>query len=226
MTRAEIVSLNIGKPQPLMYNNKEVESGIRKQPAGRPLLLSRINLDGDGQADLVHHGGKDKAVCVYPYEHYPYWEQELGTTLDFGAFGENLTTRGLLETDVCIGDTFQLGEAVVQITQPRQPCYKLAARYQVPDMPIKVQDTGFTGYYFRVLEEGTVFPTSELTLLTRHPLGVTVDFANRIMHHDKKNVDGIKRLLEVKELSESWRATLTKRLEGQDVNTRERLQGN
>jgi len=226
MTRAEIVSLNIGKPQPLLYKNKEVESGIHKQPADRPLYLSRVNLDGDAQADLVHHGGKDKAVCVYPFEHYAFWEKELQTALVFGAFGENLTMRGLLETEVCIGDIFQLGEAVVQITQPRQPCYKLAARYQVPDMPVRVQDTGFTGYYFRVLEEGTVSSTSELALMTRHPLAVTVDFANKIMHHDKKNVDGIRRLLEVEELSDSWRATLTKRLEGQDVNTRERLQGN
>lgn len=225
MSHYEIISLNIGKPQPLTYKNKEVFSGIYKQPAEHPLLLAAVNFEGDGQADLVYHGGKDKAVCVYPYEHYPYWEQELHTPLAFGAFGENLTTRGLLESEVCIGDIFRLGEAVVQVSQPRQPCYKLAARYGVDDMPIKVQNTGYTGFYFRVLSEGVVAPSAGLTLESRHPKGVTLSFANRIMHHEKERREDIAKILEVEELSDSWRATFTKRLGGQETDTRARLTG-
>lgn len=221
----EIMSINTGKPKPLPYQNKEVSSGIVKRPVTEPLFLSELNFDGDGQADLVHHGGRDKAVCVYAYEHYSHWENELNTTLDFGAFGENLTTRGLLENKVCIGDIFQLGEATVQVSQPRQPCYKLSARYGAPEMPLQIQETGFTGFYFRVLKEGMVSQTDGLTLVARHPQGITLSFANRIMHQGKDRFEDMKKILEVAELSESWRATFLKRLKGHEDSTRERLTG-
>lgn len=214
MKFAEIVSLNTGKPAPLMYKNKEVASAIRKLPVTEAVFLSRSNFDGDEQADLVNHGGRDKAVCVYPYEHYPYWESELGTRLEMGAFGENLTTRGLLETEVCIGDIYLLGEAAVQISQPRQPCYKLAARYGAQDMPLKVQETGYTGFYFRVLQEGKVSCADRLILEQRHPMGITISFANRIKYIDKENQDSISSILAVEALSDSWRASLSKRLQG------------
>ncbi|RCX23444.1 MOSC domain-containing protein YiiM [Fontibacillus phaseoli] len=226
MKKVEIVSLNTGKPQMIPYQKKEVLSGIYKQPGQVALFLSWVNLEGDGQADLVHHGGRDKAVCVYPYEHYSFWEGELGSELEFGAFGENLTTRGLLENELCIGDIYQLGEAVVQVSQPRQPCYKLSARYGAPDMPLKVQETGFTGYYFRVLQEGRVSRSEGLTLISRHPKEITVSFANHIMHREKDSLDDIRRILEVEELSESWRITFLKRLEGHEKSTAERLTGN
>lgn len=225
MVRAEIVSLNIGQPKPAAFNGKEVSTGLFKTPADEPLFLSRTNFEGDGQGDLVHHGGPDKAVCVYPHEHYPYWERELQRSLEYGAFGENLTIRGLAETDVCIGDIYRLGEASVQVSQPRQPCFKLSMRYGKPEMPLLVQETGFTGFYFRVLEEGLVSPADGLTRTWRHPLGVTVDYANRIMHRDKGNFEGIRRLLAVEELSANWRRTFEKRLGGGETDTRERLTG-
>jgi len=225
MIRAEIVSLNIGQPKPATFNGKEVSTGIFKKPSGEPLFLSRVNFEGDGQGDLVHHGGPDKAVCVYPHEHYPYWERELQRSLEYGAFGENLTIRGLSETDVCIGDIYRLGEASVQISQPRQPCFKLSMRYGKPEMPLLVQETGFTGFYFRVLEEGLVSPADGLTRTWRHPLGVTVAYANRIMHQDKRNVEGIRKILAVEELSANWRRTFEKRLGGGETDTRERLAG-
>lgn len=186
MKSAEIISLNTGRPVPLMYKNKEVLSGIKKLPVADSVYLSFSNFEGDEQADLVNHGGSDKAVCVYPYEHYPFWEGELKANLEMGAFGENLTTKGLLESEVCIGDIYLLGEAVVQISQPRQPCYKLAARYEAQDMPLKVQETGYTGFYFRVLKEGKVSMADRLILDQRHPLGVTVAFANQIKYVDKE----------------------------------------
>ncbi|GJM75985.1 MOSC domain-containing protein [Paenibacillus macerans] len=226
MSYAEILSINIGKPKQIQFKNKEVSTGIFKLPANESLFLSWLNLEGDGQGDLVHHGGKEKAVCVYPYEHYPFWEKELQKTLDFGAFGENLTIRGLAETDVCIGDIFKFGEALVQVSQPRQPCYKLSIKYDAPDMPLTMQKTGFTGFYLRVLEEGLVSKADGLTRISRHPRAITVTYANRIMHHEKEDIAGIKKILEVKELSVNWRATFVKRLDGIEVNPQERLTGN
>jgi MOSC domain-containing protein YiiM len=222
---AEIVSLNVGKPMTVTYNGKELSTGIYKSPVQAPVFLSKLNFDGDGQADLVYHGGVDKAVCVYSYEHYPYWEKELERELPLGAFGENLTVKGIREEDVCIGDIFQLGEAVVQISQPRQPCHKLAKRYDIPTLPVLVQNTGFTGFYFRVLEEGWVKPDDSLRLLTRHPQEITVSFANQIMHHDRQNQEGIEKILDVKELSDSWRKTFRKRLQGFETDTSQRLKG-
>ncbi|MNZ40874.1 6-N-hydroxylaminopurine resistance protein [compost metagenome] len=174
----------------------------------------------------MHHGGKEKAVCVYPYEHYLFWENELQTKLDYGAFGENLTIKGLLETNVCIGDVFKLGKAIVQVSQPRQPCYKLSVRYGVPDMPLKVQQTGYTGFYLRVLEEGVVSKADGLILLHRHPKEITVSFASRIMYLEKDHTAGIKQILEVEELSVNWRNTFLKRLMGTEPDSRERLTGN
>ncbi len=225
MGQAEILSLNTGKPIEVQFNNKDVSTGIFKTPVDEELFLSWVNFEGDGQADLVHHGGREKAVCVYPYEHYPFWEKELQRTLEYGAFGENLTIRGLLEEDVCIGDTFKLGEAIVQVSQPRQPCYKLSVRYGLPDMPLRFQETGYTGFYFRVLKEGSVSRRDGLIRISRHPKGITVSYANRVMHREKDHVEGIKKILEVEELSANWRSTFTKRLNGIETDTTERLTG-
>ncbi|MFN2744234.1 MOSC domain-containing protein [Bacillus sp. z60-18] len=225
MEHADILSINIGKPKQVQFKNKTVSTGIYKTTVQEPLFLSWTNLEGDGQADLVHHGGREKAVCVYPYEHYSFWENALQRKLEYGALGENLTIKGLLETDVSIGDVFQLGEAIVQVSQPRQPCYKLSVRYGVPDMVLKVQETGYTGFYFRVLQEGRVDKNSGLRRISRHPKALTVSFANRIKHHEKDHVEGIKKLLEVEELSASWRASFLKRLDGEEADQHERLTG-
>lgn len=226
MASIEILSLNVGMPREVQFQQKDVSTGIFKTATEEALYLSYLNFEGDGQADLVHHGGREKAVCVYPYEHYPFWENELKRPLDYGALGENLTIKGLLETDVCIGDVFELGKAIVQISQPRQPCYKLTIRHSVPDMLLKMQQTGYTGFYFRVLEEGAVSKDDGLSLLHRHPKEITVSFANRMMHREKDNIKGIKQILEVEELSLNWRNTFLKRLAGTETDSRERLTGN
>ncbi|MNH96211.1 6-N-hydroxylaminopurine resistance protein [compost metagenome] len=226
MASIEILSLNVGMPKQVQFQQKDVSTGIFKTATDEALHLSFLNLEGDGQGDLVHHGGREKAVCVYPYEHYPFWENELKRPLEYGALGENLTIKGLLETDVCIGDVFELGKAIVQVSQPRQPCYKLTIRHGVPDMLLKVQQTGYTGFYFRVLEEGVVTKDDGLSLLHRHPKEITVSFANRIMHREKDNIEGIKQILEVEELSSNWRNTFLKRLAGTETDSRERLTGN
>lgn len=225
MKKGELVSINVGKPKQATFQNRELSTGIFKKPVDEPIFLSRLNFDGDAQADLVHHGGVDKAVCVYPFEHYGYWENELRQTLPIAAFGENLTTRGLLETDVCVGDVFQLGEAIVQVSQPRQPCYKLSMRYGDSNLPLKVQQTGYTGYYLRVLEEGVVAPTDRFILVEKHPKGITVAFANEIMHRDKNNAQAILQILEVEELSANWRKRFINRLDGKEGDATERLTG-
>lgn len=209
----EVVSVNIGKPININYKGKDVTTGIYKNPTKEALYLSSTNLSGDEQADLVHHGGKDKAVCVYSYEHYSFWEKEFDCSLHLGAFGENVTVQGMVEENVCIGDIFQFGQAIVQISQPRQPCHKLAKKYKNDDLPLRVQNTGFTGYYFRVLEEGWIHEDRSLKLIERHPFGISIAYANKIMYHDQENIEAIKRILHVEELSDSWRKTFLKRIE-------------
>jgi len=220
-----ILSVNVGEPTAIVYRTKEVISAIQKRPVDEGAYLSRLNFAGDRQADTVHHGGKDKAVCAYPYEHYAYWERALGFPLRFGAFGENLTLAGLLEGDVCIGDVYEAGEAVIQLSQPRQPCYKLAVRYDSPDLPLRVQQTGFTGYYFRVLREGRVRRGDALRLLQSHPLRVPVADVNAAMHGDSSNAELILKLLGVEALSDNWKRTFRKRLAGEREDAAVRLSG-
>lgn len=221
----EIISINIGKPVTVDYKGKEIETGIYKCQIKEPVYLNKLNFDGDGQADLVHHGGPDKAVCVYPYEHYSYWEKDLKKKLTLGAFGENLTVKGMLESDIHIGDIFSIGEAIVQVSQPRQPCFKLAKRYDLNDFPIRFQNTGYTGYYFRVLKEGWVSPDSKIELVESNSRKITVQYANSIMHHDKKNKTAIENILRVRELSTNWKSTFNKRLDGMEEDTKARLEG-
>ncbi|MED2597691.1 MOSC domain-containing protein, partial [Bacillus thuringiensis] len=220
-----LLSLNIGLPKEVIYGGKVIHTGINKKQVKEPVYLSFVKFNGDGQADLVHHGGVDKAVCVYTGDHYPYWEKELNQDLVYGAFGENITVSGMREEDVCIGDTFELGEAIVQVTQPRQPCFKLAKKYNIPKLPLYFQETGYTGFYFRVLKEGWVSSVDTLKSLQSDPKGVSIAFANRIMHKEKQNIEGVKRILEVNALSSSWRKSFEKRISGEEINTKERLEG-
>jgi MOSC domain-containing protein YiiM len=220
-----LISLNVGLPRLLAYRGKYVRSGFIKTPVSGSLRLGETGLVGDGQADLKYHGGTEKAVCVYPLEHYPYWEQRLDRPLDYGAFGENFSTEGLLEAEVCIGDVYWIGTAMVQVSQPRQPCFKLAARHGVRDLALWVQQTGFTGFYFRCLEPGEVRAGDEIVLLERHAPEASVAEANRVMHRDKQDRRAIERLLGVSELSHSWRRTFEKRLSGHTEDTSPRLEG-
>lgn len=206
-----LLSVNTGAAQTANYKGKEARSGIFKQPASAPLKLGKNGLEGDEQADLVNHGGPDKAVCAYVHEHYSHWERVLDRSLPMGAFGENFTVQGLSEADVHIGDVFTVGTAKLQVSQPRIPCWKLAMKWGLDELPALVTQTGATGFYFRVLEPGEV-AAGELALVERHPAAMSVKEANRIMHEDKRDAAGIRRLLAVDALAESWRGTLEKRL--------------
>jgi MOSC domain-containing protein YiiM len=199
-----VVSLNTGLPRKESFSGKEIFTGICKQPATSPLHLGKLGFENDGVGDVKHHGGIDKAVCVYSLDHYPFWEKTLGMKLPVAAFGENLTVSDVDEDDICIGDIFRLGTALVQVSQPRQPCRTLAARYGRDDLIKLVVDSGRTGFYFRVLEEGNVEKGSVLILKERDPHAVTVSFANHTYHHDRKNCGAIEKVLAVPALSASW----------------------
>ncbi len=209
----QIKSINIGVPRTTVYQGKELQTGIYKEAVSGTIYLDQLNFDGDAQADLINHGGVDKAVCVYPYEHYTYWEKRLGIRLAIPAFGENLTTEGSLEQDVRLGDVYQLGEAVVQVSQPRQPCFKLGHKHSAPELPVWVRETGYTGYYFRVLKPGMVSIADKLTLIEAGHPAMTIAIANQIMYGNPADVEQIRTLLAIEALAESWQKTLRKKLE-------------
>jgi MOSC domain-containing protein YiiM len=232
---ATVISLQVGLPQCITSVSFSDESsmpqewttGFLKKSTSKSILLGVLNLTGDGQADLVNHGGPEKAVNVYPHEHYAYWEETIGlTNLPMGGFGENLTTQGLLEEHVCIGDVFQLGEATVQISQPRQPCWKLARYWRIRDLAIRVQETGRTGWYFRVLKEGQVQSGMNLVLRERPYPSWTVLAANQVMHHRVQDLQAAQSLADCEALSMRWREKLRERvLTGVPENTSLRLKG-
>ncbi len=200
-----IKSLNIGLPKNEFFFGKQYLTGICKVPVPGPLRLTTQGFEGDGVGDRKNHGGADKAVCVYSLDHYPYWSRELRITLPDAAFGENFSVEGLREEDVRIGDIYRVGTAVVQVSQPRQPCGTLAARYGRPDFVKVVSDSGRTGFYFKVLTEGMVKAGEPLILTEPDPRAVTIPFANHLWYHDRKNRDGIEKVLSVPALSVSWR---------------------
>jgi MOSC domain-containing protein YiiM len=199
-----IKSLNIGRPKQERFHGKDFLTGMCKQPVSGEVFLSKQGLEGDGVGDPRHHGGEDKAVCVYSMDHYPYWGTTFDITMPAAAFGENLSVEGLREGDICIGDVYRIGTAVVQVSQPRQPCGTLAARYGRNDLIKLVADSGMTGLYFRVLAEGLVQAGDVISLVERDAHGVTVDFANHIFYHDHRDRNGIEKVLAVPALSLSW----------------------
>ena len=198
-----------GRPDADDPMDKSWESGFFKQPVDGPRRLGQTNLVGDGQADLVNHGGVDKAVLCYATSHYPDWRSELERPdLPHGAFGENFTIDGLTEETVHIGDTYRLGDAVVQVSQPRQPCWKLARRWRLKELTALVERTGRTGWYIRVLEEGDVSPGQPLTLLDRPYPEWTVKRATFVMRHRTQGRTAAGELAGCELLAASWRDRL------------------
>jgi len=209
-----LISINVGLPKMGTYDGgKPFMSGIFKEPLEGPVFLDYTHLEGDGSADLVHHRGLDKAVCVHSREHYPYWEEILQRGFPYGFFGENLTVEGLRETEVHIGDVFRIGEAEVQCSQPRQPCHKLNKKFDDKSMAGRIQQNGFTGYYLRVLKQGWLKAGARLERVRTDPEKLTVDECNRVMFHDKDNLEALQRVLEHPLLAQSWKQDLLPRRE-------------
>jgi MOSC domain-containing protein YiiM len=207
----KIISLNVGLPKEHILKGKEEQTGIGKQPV-ESIELNKISFANDGVAHTEFHGGVDRAVCLYPFEHYRLWENEFEQKLQIPAFGENLTATNMLEKDVFIGDTFSVGSAIVQVTQGRIPC-SMISKFNGINLLGRIVESGFTGYFFRVLVEGTITTDSEIELIERTQEKVTVLQANQIMFHDRKNEKAIKEILEIDELASVWRKKLEDMLE-------------
>jgi MOSC domain-containing protein YiiM len=206
-----IISLNVGLPSAHRYEGREVITGGTKKPV-HSAVLRFGNFDGDRQADRVNHGGLEKAVCVYPFDHYPYWNRQLGRDLRLGAFSENLTVSGAIETEVCVGDVFRIGEAMVQVSQPRMPCAKLAGKNGAKMLPKLMVNVGYTGFYMRVLSEGLVAAGDSFNLFQAHPERITIAEVNSIIYEKSYDVALIKRLAELPEFSVIGRSLFAQRL--------------
>jgi MOSC domain-containing protein YiiM len=210
-TIRQLVSLNVSLPKPVEQDGEIVWTGIFKEPVSGRVLLRRLNLDGDRQADLSVHGGIDKAVYAYPAEHYRHWNRVLGRDLPFGQFGENFTVTGMLEADTSIGDVYRVGSAVVQVTQPRTPCFKLGIRMGDRRFLKPFLASGRTGFYLRVLEAGEVGAGDAIELVRADSAGVTVAEILRVAYEDTDDLEGARRAAAVEALSQGWREWLHER---------------
>ena len=205
----KIVSVNVGMPREVIWKGMTVQTGIFKDPVDSPVTISKLNLAGDQQADLTVHGGADKAVYAYPTEHYEYWRNELPEVpFSCGRFGENLTTEGLREDTVCIGDRLRMGSAVLMVTQPRMPCYKLALRFDRDDIIKRFLTSRRSGFYFSVIEEGEVRAGSEVEILSRDPHRVTVLDIVRLYLGQTRDQELLQRAMNVSALPRNWKAEL------------------
>lgn len=207
-----IHTLTVGMPKELVDSKgRSMITGIEKQRV-QEVYLSTQGFEGDDVADKKHHGGPDRAVCLYPAEHYIQWEQELGKTLPVAAFGENLTVTNMLESDVCIGDIYKIGDAVIQITQGRIPCSTIDRYTEANTLLKRLIETGYTGFLARVLEEGTICADSTIELVEKHPARISVLYCNEVYF---KNNDAIamKQIQAVDALAEDWKEKLEKRIQ-------------
>jgi MOSC domain-containing protein YiiM len=208
----KLLSVNVGRPRIVLWKGKQVSTGIFKSPVEGPVEIHDLNLRGDRQADLSVHGGRYKAVYGYPSEHYAYWRKELSRAdLSWGAFGENLTTEDLLETDLHIGDKLRVGSALLQVTQPRSPCYKLTIRFDRDDMVKRFAESNSSGFYFAVLEEGALQAGDEITIVERDPAAVSVADINHLYYRQSQDPDLFARAVALEALPQSWRDYLSRR---------------
>ena len=210
----KLISINVARPQLISVHGKRVETGIFKVPVAGPVKVGELNLQGDGQADLSVHGGPDKAVYVYPWENVVYWKEALQREdLKPGSFGENLTVDGLLEEQVAIGDGFEIGTARFQVTQPRLPCFKLALALETPSLPKTFLESGRTGFYLRVLQEGTIEAGDTIhPLPSRETARVTIAEFVKLYRAKRATREEINRILSLNALPQSWKDRLTSKV--------------
>lgn len=223
-----VVSVNVGAIEPLPHGRTHVPSAIRKHPVTGPVAIGMLGLAGDAQADTRHHGGPDKAVLLFALEQYEPLARHIGRRLEVPAFGENLTLRGLTEHDVCLGDVLRIGTATVEVTQPRNPCYKQAALHGVKDLVLEVERTGCTGWYARVLVPGAVTAGDGAEVIARPYGDASVAAVNRLLHppDDATFEQGlIGRLLTIPSLGGALRDRLTHLAAGEVEDPRSRRLG-
>ncbi|TSB47103.1 MOSC domain-containing protein [Alkalicoccobacillus porphyridii] len=206
MMTFKLVHLAVGLPEEITYeSNKQMNSAICKKEI-ESVSLKTAGFEGDGVADLKHHGGVERAVCFYPLEHYETWNRQFNTELPPAAFGENIMVEGMCENDVCIGDIYQIGDAVVAVTQGRVPCVTIDRRTGANGLFKEIMQTGSTGYFAKVLREGTIHKDSAISLVSKHKDHISVLTANQLFFQQKKDLDLLTRLLQNEHLSEKWYA--------------------
>jgi MOSC domain-containing protein YiiM len=210
----KLLSVNVGLPREVQWHGRTIRTSIFKSPVAGRVPMRKLNLDGDQQSDLKVHGGVDKAVYVYPSEHYAFWRDELpNVDLPWGAFGENFTTEGPLDDKaVHIGDRFRIGSAQFVVTQPRMPCFKLGIRFSRPEIIKRFLHSGRNGFYFSVADEGEVAAGDTIELVASDENGVTVADIVELYTADAANQDFLHRVSDLAALPESWRAYFRKRL--------------
>ena len=208
----KIIAVNVGQPREHVWHGQAVTTGIFKSPVTGLVRVRALNLDGDRQADLSVHGGPEKAIYAYPVEHYPYWHEQLPhTSFSWGNFGENLSTQGLLEDELCIGDTLCIGSAVLTVTQPRLPCYKLALRFDRDDMTKQFFMSGRLGFYFAVAKEGELQAGDQVEFVSRDPNRLSVNDLFHLYFSKSPDLKLLERALQVNALPQSWKDGLKER---------------
>ena len=208
MTAGRLLSVNVGLPQDVTWHGKTVHTGIWKRPVDGPSQVRRLNIDGDGQGDLAGHGGENRAVFVYQIESYRYWQDELGRTdFEYGQFGENLTVSGLADDQVCIGDRYQIGEALFEVSQPRVTCYRVGIRMDEPRMPSLLVSHHRPGFYFRVLREGAVRAGDEIVRVATGPEAMTVAEIDGLLYLPGHAHDRVLSALRIPALPAGWKAS-------------------
>ncbi len=209
----KLISVNVGLPRDINVNGKTVRTSIWKNPVEGRVHVSTLNLEGDQQSDLTVHGGVDKAVYLYPIEHYPYWGAQLpGVELPLGVFGENFSAEGILEDQIRVGDRLRIGSAEFMVTQPRLPCYKLGIRFDRRDIVKRFLQSKRTGFYLAVLREGEIEKGDEIEFIEKQPAGVTITEIVNLYSTDSQNQDLLRRATELPALPQSWRDYFRKRL--------------
>lgn len=206
---SQIIWLSKGKPKTLSHKGVNYRSGISKDQVDRLEVTSKC-VTGDDVENHEFHGGSERVICVYPYEHYANWEKAYYKTLPKAAFGENLTPTGMQETNVCIGDVYQIGTAILQVSQGRFPCSTINKHTNINTMLNKIVEKGYTGYFFRVLEEGVIYSNSEITLLEKHHKQVSIATIHHTYFHNKNDLFQIENILSVDELSFEWKNRMLK----------------
>lgn len=208
-----LLSVNFGQLQAVDANGRQYQTGIYKSAQMGQIWLRRLGLQGDAQADLKAHGGPDRAIYCYAHENYAYWSAQLQRRdFRYGQFGENLTTLGLLESRVCIGDIYQIGGARIQVSQPRVPCYKLADKMGIAGFEKTFLAANRPGFYARVLQEGRVEAGETIVLAERDPAGLTVAQVNAALYLDKSDRATAQCAVNLAALSPGWRASFEKLL--------------
>lgn len=207
-----LLSINVGLPREIQWQGRLVRTSIFKSPVSGDVRVSKLNLEGDQQSDLSVHGGLYKAVYAYPSEHYEFWREEVpGADLSWGVFGENLTTHGMLEEEVRIGDRLRIGSAEFVITQPRMPCFKLGIRFGRPDIVKRFLRSGRSGFYLAVLEEGQIAAGGSIEILTRDEHGVTIADIVSLYQADATNQELLRKASDLPALPPDWRDHFRKR---------------